>query len=148
MESLIFVNKLGKNSDEKWVYEFYFSNDAEMTWGFDWDVKPATICNISTPQKMEYDFIKILKTEVDLNVAQKNSCFSMQDCKDNIIPVAWENLDEAEEYPEEGRFVFPFSITIDDVEKALALRNLTFEDDDEKTKNTINLINDINNSNK
>lgn len=129
MRSLIYVNIVGKNSESEFVYEFYFSDEAEMAWGIDWDIKPAGICHISVPEKMEYDAIKILKTDIPLNVAQKNSCFSMQDCKDGIIPTAWENLDLAEEYPEKGRFVFPFNISLDEVEMILALRDLAFENE-------------------
>jgi hypothetical protein len=145
MEGLIFVNKLGKNSDEKWVYEFYFSDEADAAWGLDWDVKPSVICNISVPQRMEYNFIKILNTDVSLNVSHKNSCFSMQDCKDTIIPVAWEDLDNAEEYPEEGRLVFPFSMDIIDVEHMLALRNLSFEDGN--SKDDVDFTQNVNNLN-
>jgi len=129
MRSLIYVNIVGKNSNNEFMYEFYFSDEAEMAWGIDWDSKPASICNISVPEKMEYDKIKVLKTDIPLNVAQKNSCFSMQDCKDGIIPIAWENLDLAEEYPENGRFVFPFNTSLNDVEMSLALRDLAFENE-------------------
>lgn len=128
MLGLVFVNIIGKNSEDEYVYEFYFSEEPEMAWDIDWDVKPATICNISVPKKMNYDIVKTLKTECILNVAQKNSCFSMQDCKDGIVPSAWENIDNVEEYPEEGRFVFPFGVDINDVECSLAKRDLAFDE--------------------
>ena len=48
----------------------------------------------------------------------------MQDCRDKIIALASENLDEAEEYPEEGRIIIHFGDKIDDVEQMLAKRNL------------------------
>lgn len=132
MQSLIYVNIIGKNAEDEYVYEFYFSSDSEMAWGIDWDIKPATICNLSVPQKQTYDIVKTLKTEIVLNVAQKNSCFSMQDCKDGILPIAWEDIDGYDEYPEEGRIVLPFATTMDDIDEILLKRNLSFEDNNPK----------------
>ena len=48
----------------------------------------------------------------------------MQDCRDNIIALASENLEQAEEYPEDGRIVIHFGDLITDVEKMLAKRDL------------------------
>lgn len=48
----------------------------------------------------------------------------MQDCRDHIIALAFENLDDAEEYPEDGRIVIHFGDYIDDVESMLAKRDL------------------------
>lgn len=127
MSDLIYVNTLGINSDELYTYEFYFSDESDIAWGVDWDIKPASICNLSVPRKMMYDEIKILKTDIIFNVAQKNSCFSMQDCKDGIIPIAWENIDGYEEYPEDGRLVFDFGEDLNSIENKLLKRNLNFE---------------------
>lgn len=129
MLGLIYVNIIGKNSEDAYMYEFYFSEDTETAWAIDWDVKPAVICNLGVPESTVYDTVKILKTKYILNVAQRNSCFSFQDCKDGIIPVAWENIDDAEEYPEDGRLIFPFGFEIEYVEQTLARRNLSFEGD-------------------
>lgn len=132
MQNLIYVNIVGKNSDNEFVYEFYFSNDIDMVWDVDWDVKPAVICNLSVPQKVNYNTVKLLKTDILLNVAQKNSCFSMQDCRDGIIPVAWEDIDGYDEYPD-GRIVLRFGMELSDVEDKLSLRSLIF--DTENLKN-------------
>lgn len=132
MQNLIYVNIVGKNSDNEFVYEFYFSNDIDMVWDVDWDVKPAVICNLSVPQKVNYNTVRLLKTDILLNVAQKNSCFSMQDCRDGIIPVAWEDIDGYDEYPD-GRIVLRFGMELSDVEDKLSLRSLIF--DTENLKN-------------
>ena len=126
MENLIYVNLMGKNADDEFLYEFYFSDDIEMVWDIDWDVKPAVICNLSVPQKVNYNTIKLLKTNILLNVSQKNSCFSMQDCRDGIIPVAWEDIDGYDEYPD-GRIVLPFGIEMGELENKLSIRSLAFE---------------------
>jgi hypothetical protein len=129
MQSLIFVNKLGKNSEDTYTYEFYFSEEPEMVWGEGWDYKTASLNNIETIEKQNYDFVKILKTKITFDLSQRNSCFSMQDMKDGIIPVAWENIDGYEEYPEDGRIVFPFGVPQTDVELTLSRRDLVFEKD-------------------
>ena len=126
MQSLIYVNIIGKNSEDEFVYEFYFSDEPDIAWGVDWDVRPASICNLSVPQKANYTMIKTLVTNIVLSVAQKNSCFSMQDCRDGVIPVAWEDIDGYDEYPEDGRIVLPFGIEFNDVEAVLASMNLVF----------------------
>lgn len=126
MESLIYVNVIGKNSGNEFVYEFYFSNEPDLFWMIDADIKPASICNLGVPDKQMYDTIKTITTNIVLNVSQKNSCFSMQDCKDGIIPVAWENIDGYDEYPENGRIVLPFGFSMEDVEIKLNSRGLSF----------------------
>ena len=72
----------------------------------------------------QYEYIKEFKTEIILDLAQNNCCFSMQDCRDKIIALASENLDTAEEYPEDGRIVIHFGDKIDDVERVLAKRDI------------------------
>jgi hypothetical protein len=54
----------------------------------------------------------------------------MQDCKDGIMPVVWENIDGYDEYPDEGRVVFPFASPITEVEAMFSKRNLIFDEDD------------------
>ena len=131
MRELIYVNIIGNNSEEELVYEFYFSDEAEMAWGMDWEYRPATVCNIGIPQRMNYDSIKIVRSKIILTVAQKNSCFSMQDCKDGVIPIAWENIDGYEDYPDDGRMVLPFGTDIDSVEFILNSRGMFFDINEE-----------------
>lgn len=132
MMGLIYVNMIGKNADDKFIYEFYFSDEPEMAWGVDWDQKTPSICNISVPQRMNYDTIKILKTTIVLDVAQKNNCFSMQDCKDGVLAIAWENIDGYDEYPEDGRIVLPFGVEFDDTKDMLSKRGMFFEEDNDE----------------
>lgn len=126
MLSLVYINLVGMNADKEYLYEFYFSEEPELAWGVDWDRKPSGICNLSVPQKQVYDEIKMIKTDIILSLAQNNTCFSMQDCKDGIVPLGWEDIDLYEEYPENGRLVFPFGLNITDVELALGKRYLNF----------------------
>jgi hypothetical protein len=48
----------------------------------------------------------------------------MQDCLDGIVALAWQNIDELDAYPEDGRIYFMFGESLEDVERKLALKNV------------------------
>lgn len=123
---VIYILDIGKDSDNKNIYHFLLSENCEDTFSEGWDEKPS--CNIDPsilkPDESQYEYIKQLKTDAQLDLAQYSCCTSLQDCKDRIIALAYENLDEAEEYPEDGRIVIHFGDYIDDVESMLARRDM------------------------
>jgi len=123
---VVYILDIGKDSDNKNVYHFLLSENDEDTFSEGWDEKPS--CNINPeilkPDSSQYEYIKQLKTDIKLDLAQYSCCTSMMDCKDRIIALAYENLDEAEEYPEDGRIVIHFGEYIDDVESMLARRDM------------------------
>lgn len=121
---VIYVLYVGKNSDNDNIYHLLISNDKERTWAEGWENKPACVMKYLTPEDDMYEYIAELKTDIKLDLAQENCCFSMQDCRDNIIALASENLEEAEEYPEDGRIVIHFGDLVEDVEKMLAKRDI------------------------
>ena len=121
---VIYVLYVGKNTDDEYIYHLLISNDKEKTWAEGWENKPACVMRDLTPEDDMYEYIAELKTDLMLDLAQDNCCFSMQDCRDNVVALASENLEEAEEYPEEGRIVIHFGDTVDEVEKMLAKRNI------------------------
>lgn len=121
---VIYVLYVGKNTDDENIYHLLISNDKEKTWAEGWENKPACVMRDLTPEDDMYEYIAELKTDLILDLAQDNCCFSMQDCRDNVVALASENLEEAEEYPEEGRIVIHFGDTVDEVEKMLAKRDI------------------------
>ena len=121
---VIYVLYVGKNTDDEYIYHLLISNDKEKTWAEAWENKPACVMRDLTPEDDMYEYIAELKTDLILDLAQDNCCFSMQDCRDNVVALASENLEEAEEYPEEGRIVIHFGDTVDEVEKMLAKRDI------------------------
>lgn len=124
---LCFINKMGQDIDKKIAYEFLFSTAEQLNdvWGQNWNVKPAGICGDIPPEDSTYDKVKLLKTDVVLDLAQDNMCYSMQDCIDGGIALGIENLSAPDaEYPENGRIIFHFGENIKDVEYKLAKRNL------------------------
>ena len=124
---LVYVNKVGVNSDNNFTYEFYFSEEPEAAWGIDWDVKPSYSANLAVLEERNYDCVEILKTELVFDLAQKSTSTSLQDMRDGVIPTCWECIDNYEVYPEAGRLVFPFGISKQDVEIKLAKRDIAFE---------------------
>ena len=121
---VIYVLYVGKNTDNEYIYHLLISNDKEKTWAEGWENKPACVMRDLTPEDDMYEYIAELKTDLILDLPQDNCCFSMQDCRDNVVALASENLEEAEEYPEEGRIVIHFGDTVDEVEKMLAKRDI------------------------
>lgn len=128
---LIYVNKIGINSDNNIIFELLFSNDIENVWGVDWEITPARNCGINLPDNSTYDLSMKMNTSLRLDLAQENSCFSMQDSIDGIIPLAWENIDEYEEYPDEGRLILRFGETYNEIEKKLKNKNINLYKNEE-----------------
>lgn len=123
---VVYIVFVGKDIDNKNVYHFLLSENSEDTFAEGWNEKPS--CNISPeiliPDDSQYEYVKELKTNLKLDLASEGCCTSLQDARDKIIALAYENLDDAEVYPEEGRIVIHFGDYIDDIESMLAKRNL------------------------
>ena len=124
---VIYVLYVGKNTDNEYIYHLLISNDKEKTWAEGWENKPACVMRDLTPEDDMYEYIAELKTDLILDLAQDNCCFSMQDCRDNVVALASENLEEAEEYPENGRIVIHFGQCVEEVAKMLAKRDIALE---------------------
>lgn len=123
---VVYIIYVGKDIDDKNIYQFILSNNPDDVFSEGWGEKPASNIpkSILMIDEDMYEYVKELKTDMVLDLAQDNSCFSMQDARDNIVALAYENIDNYEEYPEEGRIVIHFGESIDEVEKKLAKRNL------------------------
>ena len=103
---LIYINKIGQNWKGEYMYEFIFSDNIKEVDGEGWDAYPAS----STPEPPETKFIQevgTLKTTLNLDVIQDSQSFAVWDAVDGIIALAWENLDDYEEYPD-SRISFNF----------------------------------------
>ena len=123
---VVYIIYVGKDIDDKNIYQFILSNNPDDVFSEGWGEKPASNIpkSILMIDEDMYEYAKELKTAMILDLAQDNSCFSMQDARDNIVALAYENIDNYEEYPEEGRVVIHFGESIDEVEKKFAKRDL------------------------
>lgn len=124
---VIYVIKIGENADYDNIYHFLISEETDDTWAEGWENKPASLMRHLTPEDDMYDYVGQVITEVNLDLAQDNSCYSMQDCRDKIIALASENIDDADEYPEKGRIVIHFGDSVSKIKKLLSKRDITME---------------------
>ena len=120
---VIYVQEVGKDNDNKYVYEFLISEDADSVWMENYNEIPVCNEQDTKPSEEYYDYVKELRTNIKLSLGQNNCCVSFMDIKDNIAALAYEDLSEAEEYPE-PRIVILYGDPLDEVEEMLAKRNL------------------------
>ena len=119
---LIYINKIGQNWKGEYIYEFIFADDIKDVDGEGWDSYPAS----STPEPPETKFIQevgTLKATLNLDVIQDSQSFAVWDAIDGIIALAWENLDDYEEYPD-SRLSFNFGAEKNKVTETLYEKDL------------------------
>lgn len=123
---IVYVVHVGTDSDGMNIYHLLFSEDADTVWGDCWEQPPAgNVPNdILMPDQNQYSYTKELKTNISLLLAQDNTCFSMQDCRDDVVALAYEDLSDYDDYPEPFRIVIHYGDLIEDVESMLAERGL------------------------
>ena len=122
---VIYVQEVGKDNDDNYVYEFLISEDPDSVWVNNWNEE--FVDNVlKALQDDDYDYVKELRTDIKLILGQNNCCVSFMDIKDNIAALAYEDLSEAEEYPE-PRIVILYGDPLDEVEEMLAKRNLVMK---------------------
>ncbi len=122
---LIYVNMVGKNYENKFIYEFIFSNSIENIDGNDWDTFPAS----GRPEPPHNHFIKKvgkLESELKLDVIQNSDTFAVWDAIDGVIALAWENINSYESYPD-NRINFRFGEDIKSVEEKLYEKDLILD---------------------
>ena len=119
---LIYVNKIGKDYKENYLYEFIFSDATKNIDGDDWDTFPAS----GRPSAPHDHFIKKvgrLESEIKFDVVQDSDTFAVWDAVDEVIALAWENINAYDSYPEK-RICFKFGEALTDVEDKLYEKDL------------------------
>jgi hypothetical protein len=119
---LIYVNMIGKDYRGNYIYEFIFSNTINNIDGEHWDAVPAS----GRPEPPFENFItKVgrLESTLILDVIQNSDTFAVWDAVDNVISLAWENINAYDSYPDK-RLCFRFGETIDEVESKLYEKDL------------------------
>ena len=127
MSYLIYVNELGPNYKGDNTYEFIFSNGLEEIWGDSWESNPAN--GYPSPPDLNFiDKVGTLKSnEITLSVVQKSDYFSMTDCMDDVISLAWENEIDEIDFTIKKRLVFRFGETEQSVKNKLYERDIVLE---------------------
>lgn len=119
-----FVNLVGEEQDGYYRYQFIFTDRIDEFYGDDFNSKPAGLCNDLKPNEEYIYEVHTVKTKVKFDLIQDSCCFSYSDAMDGIVAICYENIDDYDEYPEEGRLFFYFGDTLDDVERKLAIKNI------------------------
>jgi hypothetical protein len=122
---LIYINKIGKDYKENYLYEFIFSDTIDGIDGDDWDTFPAS----GRPSAPHDHFIKKvgrLESEIKFDVIQYSDTFAVWDAIDGVIALAWENINAYDSYPEK-RICFKFGEPISEVETKLYEKDLTLQ---------------------
>lgn len=126
IQSVVYVKHIGTEIDGKNIYHLYLSSTPDDVFAEGWGDIPA--CTV--PRKLMdldedmYEHVVEVKTDIILDLAQNCCCFSMQDSRDNIVALAFENLDNAEEYPD-PRIIIHYGDSMDDVEAMFAKRDVS-----------------------
>lgn len=141
---LVFIADVGTNLDENHVYNFYFSETPEVVWGDFWNVCPASIIPEVKPDLSAISTMYECHFEEALNLVTKNSCFSMQDCIDQIIALGWFDIDSKMIFDEEKNIIsFKFGEDFEYVERKIKFFNYTMEKKYEKVDETDEMIDNL-----
>ena len=119
---LAFIDNVGTNLDEKYVYHFYFSETPEIVWGEFWNVCPCSIVPTIVPDKATISSIYECEFNTELSLVTNNSCFSMQDCIDQIIALGWFEINDNVLFNDKTLF-FSFGEHFENVENKITSAN-------------------------
>lgn len=124
---LIYVKFLGKNTDETYVYNFFFSETPEYVWGPSWDIDNPINNGDITPDSTTYSVIKSVITTLPLKTAEETNCYSMEYATYGILALSWIDIENLNVYPQNGRLTMYFGETYQEIENKLALYNWNFK---------------------
>lgn len=121
---LYFIRLIGQEDGGYYRYEFFFTDDIDNVQVEDFDYKPCCLTQGIKPIQQENDMVQVVKAKIKLALIQDNCCFSFKNCMDGVVALAYEDITDYEEYPQEGRLVFHFGEEYDGIERKLAAKNI------------------------
>lgn len=141
---LAFVDYLGKSIDGKYVYRFDFTVNPNTVWGDYFNIAPAVIIPDLQPEEETISKSAKVNFDKELNIAKKNGCFSMQDCFDGIISLAFTELTEDDTiYCDDEPLRFDFGEPFELVEEKLKSCGYSFFDIIDEDSENEEIINDL-----
>lgn len=117
---LVYVKPLYKE-EELFVYSLLFSETPDIVWGPDWDISSPISNPDNTPDSSTYTDVYIIKSPFELKTLQETTCYSMEYAIYGILALSWINLENLDEYPENGRMVLHFNDSYEKVSNLLSL---------------------------
>ena len=136
-EYLAFVRKIGTTLNGEYIYEFMFSTVPDVVWGENFNIVPAGIIPNIIPDKNTLSKKGRVITDIEFKLACESTCFSMQDCIDNIITLCFT------EAGIENEFHFNFGEKKEDVINKLNKYNLCLEEIEDIKFDEENIIDDV-----
>ena len=126
-EVLVYVKPICKNTDGTFEYDFFFSNTPEYVWGPDWDVNSPASNGDITPDSTTYSKTRRIRTNLPFKTIEETTCYSMEYATYGILALAWIDIENLDEYPENGRLTMYFGTPEKEIEELLALYNWKFQ---------------------
>lgn len=153
-EYLAFVDFIGRTIDGDYIYRFDFTYDTDSVWGEFFNIAPSILIPDLQPDKNSLSKTAKAVFPIEMQLAKKNSCFSMQDCIDGIIPLFFSEISEyGIDYDEKPLF-FRFGEKYSEIKRILEELKIELFDIEEVEKgdetpidnliDNIDLINDEN----
>lgn len=127
MSVLVYIKPVCKNTDGTFEYDFFFSDTPEFVWGQFWDVDNPSSNGDMTPDETTYSEIYRVKTNLPLKTIQETTCYSMEYATYGIMALGWIDIENLEEYPENGRLTMHFGESKEDISEKLGLNKWTLE---------------------
>lgn len=145
-EYLAFVDFIGRTIDGKYIYRFDFTFDPDTVWGDYFNITPAAIVPDLQPDRNSLSSTSKAIFPIEMEIAKRNYCFSMQDCFDRIIPLIFSEISENTLEINEKPFFLMFGENIDKVKEILSFIGIELFDIEEVEKGDESTIDDLINS--
>jgi hypothetical protein len=126
-EVLVYVKPMYKNTDGTFEYDFFFSETPEFVWGVDWDVNSPASNGDLTPDPTTYSKTRRVRTNLPLKTLEETSCYSMEYATYGILALSWIDIENLDEYPENGRLCMYFGEPESNIEEKLQLYDWFFK---------------------
>ena len=142
-EYLAFVDYIGRTIDGQYIYRFDFTVDADSVWGEYFNVTPAGIVPDLQPDINSLSKSCKVNFPIEMQLAKKNYCFSMQDCIDGIIPLIFSEISEDGLEYNDGPLFFKFGENFETIRKTLQSINIELYDIEDVKKGDESAIDDL-----
>lgn len=126
-EVLVYVKPICKNINGTYEYDFFFSSTPEYVWGPEWDVNVPLANGDMTPDSTTYSKTRRVKTTLPLKTIEETSCYSIEYATYGIFALCWIDIENLNEYPENGRLTMYFGEDEDKIVKKLSMYSWEFK---------------------
>jgi hypothetical protein len=126
-EVLVYVKPICKNINGTYEYDFFFSSTPEYVWGPEWDVNVPLANGDMTPDSTTYSKTRRVKTTLPLKTIEETSCYSIEYATYGIFALCWIDIENLDEYPENGRLTMYFGEDEEEIVKKLSIYSWEFK---------------------